>query len=90
MIEEILLPEEQPQFIPDFDFEGLVTVRSITGGPLNPLAVSDFQPIVLTCIPSDAIFVETTTLESNGEFVLEDPESVLGNGFPVCINLFGG
>ena len=89
MNEEIRIPEEPAEFVPEYDLEGCIIVRGANGEPVNSTVPGYFQEIILTCIPSDAILVETTSLEPVGDVILEGAENVLGDGFPVSFRFFG-
>jgi hypothetical protein len=83
MNEPIRLPENERTLQIDGDFDGCVIIRTADGSPMIPvLNAKDFQPIVLTCIPTDVILVEIQSLGIAEDLNLGDPEFVLGFGYP--------
>lgn len=89
MNEEIHIPEEPVEFVPEYDLDGCIIIRGANGELVKPVLEGCFEPIVLTCIPSDAIFVETASIESVDDDILGGTENVLGGGFPVNFRFLG-
>ena len=90
MSEYIQLPKE-PTTAADDGFSGCIIIKAADGTPMIPmLNAKDFQPIVLTCMPTDVILVETQSIGIVEDIDLGESALVCGYGYPETLDSFGG